>query len=67
MPRPSIWLAEAASGFNTRRIAMLTKFILALALALAVISAIPLSVGRTFAQSNPTLDCTPSYGGASTC
>jgi hypothetical protein len=43
---------------------MLTKFMLALALAF---SAIPASVGSSFAQSNPTLDCTPSYGGASTC
>ena len=34
--------------------------------ALAAISAIPASVGSSFAQSNPNLDCTP-YHGASTC
>ena len=45
---------------------MLTKFILALALAFAAISAIPAFVGSSCAQSNPTLDCTP-YHGASTC
>jgi hypothetical protein len=45
---------------------MLTKFILAFALAFAAISAIPASVGSSFAQSNPNLDCTP-YHGASTC
>jgi hypothetical protein len=57
---------EATPGFNTRRITMLTKFTLALALALAAIFAIPASMGSSFAQSNPTLDCTPYYG-ASTC
>jgi hypothetical protein len=46
---------------------MLTKFMLAVALAFVAISAIPPSVGTSLAQSNPTLDCTRSYGGASTC
>jgi hypothetical protein len=45
---------------------MLTKFILALALAFIAISTIPALVGSSFAQSNPTLDCTP-YHGTSTC
>ena len=39
---------------------MLSKIMLAFALAVA------LSAGRSFAQSNPTLDCTPYYG-SSTC
>jgi hypothetical protein len=39
---------------------MLTKITLALALAIAAISTIQVSVGSSFAQSNRTLDCTPS-------
>ena len=45
---------------------MLTKITLALALAIAAITAVPASVGSSFAQSNPNLDCTP-YRGASMC
>jgi hypothetical protein len=45
---------------------MLNKFILAIALAFVAIYAMPASVGSSFAQSNPNLDCTP-YHGASTC
>jgi hypothetical protein len=44
----------------------LTRPTLAFALALAALSAVPVSVRSSFAQSNPTLDCTP-YRGASTC
>ena len=35
---------------------MLTKITLAFALTIAAISAVPASVGSSFAQSNPTLD-----------
>jgi hypothetical protein len=45
---------------------MLSKITLALALAIAAITAVPASVGSSFAQSNPTLDCTP-YRGESMC
>ncbi|MEA3072642.1 MAG: hypothetical protein QOD29_4088 [Alphaproteobacteria bacterium] len=45
---------------------MLTKVTLALALAVAAISALPASVGSSLAQSNPNLDCSP-YRGASMC
>ena len=43
---------------------MLTKITLALALAVAVITAVPASVGSPFGQFNPNLDCSP-YRGAS--
>jgi hypothetical protein len=45
---------------------MLTRLTLAFALALVALSAMPVSVGSSFAQSNPTLDCT-RYHGASMC
>jgi hypothetical protein len=43
MLRSAIWSAEAASGFDTKENVMLTK--MTLALALAVIQAIPASAG----------------------
>jgi hypothetical protein len=45
MLRSAIWSAEAASGFDTKENVMLTKMTLALALALAVIQAVPASAG----------------------
>jgi hypothetical protein len=42
---------------------MLTKITLAFVLAIAAISAVPASVGHSFAQSTPTLDCSYSYWG----
>jgi hypothetical protein len=36
---------------------MLIKITLAFALAIAALSTVPASVGSSFAQSNPTLDC----------
>jgi hypothetical protein len=45
---------------------MLTKITLALALAIAAITAAPAPVGSSYAQSNPNLDCSP-YRGASMC
>jgi len=46
---------------------MLIKITVAFALAIAAISAVPASVGRSFAQSNPTLDCSHAYWGTSPC
>jgi hypothetical protein len=46
---------------------MLIKITLALALAIAAVSTVPASVGSSFAQSNPTLDCSPAYWGTSPC
>jgi hypothetical protein len=45
---------------------MLPKITLALALAVAAITAVPASVGSSLGQSNPNLDCSP-YRGASMC
>jgi hypothetical protein len=45
---------------------MLTKMTLALALAIAAITAVPAFVGSSYAQSNPNLDCSP-YRGESMC
>jgi hypothetical protein len=45
MPPFAIWSAEANSGFDTRRITMLTKITMALALAFAVGYAVPASAG----------------------
>jgi hypothetical protein len=44
----------------------LSKITLALMFAIAVATTVPASVGSSFAQSNPNLDCTP-YRGASMC
>ena len=43
---------------------MLTKITLALALAVAAITAVPASVGSSFGQSNPSLDRSPYRGRA---
>jgi hypothetical protein len=48
-----------------RRMTMLTKITLALALAIAA-SAVPAYVGSSYAQSNPNFDCSP-YRGESMC
>jgi hypothetical protein len=45
---------------------MFIKTTLVFALAIAVVSA-ALSVERSFAQSNPTLDCSHVYWGTSPC
>jgi len=42
---------------------MFIKITLIFALAIAVTSATPVSVERSFAQSNPTLDCSHAYWG----
>jgi hypothetical protein len=46
---------------------MLSKITLALALAMAVITVLPASVGSSFAQSNSNLDCTTYYSGKGPC
>jgi hypothetical protein len=46
---------------------MLFKITLIFALAIAVTCAAPASVERSFAQSNPTLDCSHAYWGTSPC
>jgi hypothetical protein len=46
---------------------MLIKITLAFALAIAAVSTVPASVGSSFAQSNPTLDCSHVYWGTSPC
>jgi hypothetical protein len=46
---------------------MLIKITLIFAFAIAVTSAAPASIGRSFAQSNPTLDCSHAYWGTSPC
>jgi hypothetical protein len=44
---------------------MLIKITIALALAIAAMTAVPASVGSSFAQSNPAMDCTRTYWGGS--
>jgi hypothetical protein len=58
---------EASEELHTYKADVLTKITLAFALAIAAISAVPASVGHSFAQSTPTLDCSYSYWGTSTC
>jgi hypothetical protein len=46
---------------------MLIKITLIFALTIAATSAAPASVEGSFAQSNPTLDCSHAYWGTSSC
>jgi hypothetical protein len=57
----------AETGLNRRSMRMLIKITLIFAFAIAVTSAAPASIGRSFAQSNPTLDCSHAYWGTSPC
>jgi hypothetical protein len=45
---------------------MLSKITLALAFAIAILTALPASVGSSFAQSNPNV-CTTNYYGKGPC
>jgi hypothetical protein len=47
---------------------MLVKITMVLALACAAVSGVAMPIGASFAQSSPTLDCTPHHGaGSSPC
>src|SRR5258708_34101516 len=60
-------VCEAEIALNRRSITLLFKITLIFALAIAVTCAAPASVERSFAQSNPTLDCSHAYWGTSPC
>jgi hypothetical protein len=62
--RAPIWSAEAISGFHTRRMTMLTRITLALALAFAVSYVVPASAGpRTCGHATMQYDSSGTWTG----